>query len=106
MTGQRTRRAALAKRQQAKAKRTSERLAVDDRLMITVMDRLALESIADAPQGMAVEKVPADVLQRLVDAGRVAVFRGVVVNRGPVMRDARLSDLLVYEDVDPDDPSV
>ena len=38
--------------------------------------------------------------------GRVAVFRGVVVNRGPVMRDARLSDLLVYEDVDPDDPSV
>jgi hypothetical protein len=92
VTEQQQRRAALRERQAERWDRVGQRIRLQriadlcdleqTPVRVATIDGLAMEAIKAAPTGLQASALPAAVLDRLIQGGRVATLRGVVVERG------------------------
>jgi hypothetical protein len=92
VTEQQQRRAALREQQAERWDRVGQRIRLQriadlcdleqTPVRVATIDGLAMEAIKASPNGLQAIALPAAVLDRLIQGGRVATFRGVVVERG------------------------
>jgi hypothetical protein len=93
VTEQQQRRAALREQQAERWDRVGQRIRLQriadlcdleqTPVRVATIDGLAsMEAIKASPNGLQASALPAAVLDRLIQGGRVATFRGVVVERG------------------------